>query len=56
MIVKAVIRVGAGYFDRSDDFFLISAGTTGQSLKTMTNERLWLAYRGLQNQATLADL
>ena len=28
MIVKSVIRVGAGYFDRTDEFFLIGAGGT----------------------------
>jgi len=34
MLVKAVIRVGAGYFDRTDQFFLIGAGATGTDLKT----------------------
>lgn len=47
MIVKAVIRVGAGYFDRDDGFFLISAGGTGGSLKETTRSRLALAVSAL---------
>lgn len=47
MIVKAVIRVGAGYFDRDDGFFLISAGGTGGSLKETTRARLALAVSAL---------
>lgn len=48
MIVKAVIRVGAGYFDRDDGFFLISSGSSGQSLRETTLSRLALALRGLR--------
>lgn len=48
MIVKAVIRVGAGYFDRDDGFFLISSGSSGQSLRDTTLSRLALALRGLR--------
>jgi hypothetical protein len=48
MIVKAVIRVGAGYFDRDDGFFLISAGTNGGTLRDFTLARLALALRGLR--------
>lgn len=48
MIVKAVIRVGAGYFDRDDGFFLISAGTNGGTLRDFTQARLALALRGLR--------
>jgi fructosamine-3-kinase len=47
MIVKAVIRVGAGYFDRDDGFFLIAAGGTGGSLKETTRARLTLAVAAL---------
>jgi aminoglycoside phosphotransferase (APT) family kinase protein len=47
MIVKSVIRVGAGYFDRDDGFFLISAGGTGGSLKETTRARLALAVAAL---------
>ncbi len=48
MIVKAVIRVGAGYFDRDDGFFLISSGTNGGTLREFTHARLALALRGLR--------
>lgn len=48
MIVKAVIRVGAGYFDRDDGFFLISSGTNGGTLRDFTQARLALALRGLR--------
>lgn len=47
MIVKAVIRVGAGYFDRDDGFFLITAGGTGGSLEETTRARLALAVSAL---------
>ncbi len=53
MIVKAVIRVGAGYFDRDDGFFLISPGTSGQSLCEFTHSRLNLALQGLRNSSSL---
>ncbi len=48
MIVKAVIRVGAGYFDRDDGFFLIGSGSSGSNLREMTLSRLSLALRGLR--------
>jgi aminoglycoside phosphotransferase (APT) family kinase protein len=48
MIVKAVIRVGAGYFERTDGFFLIGSGSSGADLRTFTRERLWRAFQGLQ--------
>ncbi len=51
MIVKAVIRVGAGYFDRDDGFFLISAGSSGSSLRELTLERLSCALDGLRADA-----
>lgn len=53
MIVKAVIRVGAGYFDRDDGFFLISSGTSGQSLRDFTLSRLNLALQGLRTSASI---
>jgi aminoglycoside phosphotransferase (APT) family kinase protein len=53
MIVKAVIRVGAGYFDRDDGFFLISSGSSGRSLRETTLSRLALALRGLREEAGL---
>jgi len=48
MIVKAVIRVGAGYFERDDGFFLIGSGLSGANLRDMTRGRLELALGGLQ--------
>jgi aminoglycoside phosphotransferase (APT) family kinase protein len=48
MIVKSVIRVGAGYFDRDDGFFLIGSGSSGSSLREMTLSRLALTLRGLR--------
>ncbi len=53
MIVKSVIRVGAGYFDRDDGFFLISSGTSGQSLREFTRSRLDLALQGLRNSSSI---
>jgi aminoglycoside phosphotransferase (APT) family kinase protein len=56
MLFKAVIRVGAGYFDRSDGFFLINAGGSGQSLREFTHARLILALEGLCGDAALVGL
>ena len=53
MIVKAVIRVGAGYFDCDDGFFLIGSGSSGASLREMTQSRLALALRGLREGSGL---
>lgn len=56
LIVKAVIRIGAGYFDRDAGFFLIGAGGSGADLKRFTEQRLSLALRGLQQDAELSCL
>jgi fructosamine-3-kinase len=56
MIVKAVIRVGAAYFDRQSDFFLIGSGSTGASLKTFTRQRIKTACLGLANKRQIIDL
>lgn len=53
MIVKAVIRVGAGYFDRDDGFFLISSGSSGQSLRETTLTKIATALRGLREGSGL---
>ena len=53
MIVKSVIRVGAGYFDRDDGFFLIGSGSSGSSLRATTQSRLALALRGLRDNCGL---
>ncbi|MBE2284030.1 MAG: aminoglycoside phosphotransferase family protein [Prosthecobacter sp.] len=53
MIVKAVIRVGAGYFDRDDGFFLISSGSSGSNLREITLSKLAIALRGLREDSGL---
>jgi fructosamine-3-kinase len=56
MIIKSVIRVGAGYFDRDDGFFLIGSGSSGSRLRETTLSRLSLALRGLREASTPAIL
>jgi len=53
MLFKAVIRVGAGYFERNDSFFLIGAGTSGAGLRQFTWERMATALRGLRAESSL---
>ena len=54
MIVKAVIRVGAGYFHRSDAFFLIQQGSSGETLRAFTLDRIRRALDGLQNNLPIS--
>ena len=56
MIVKAVIRVGSGYFERSDGFFLIGTGLNGADLERTTRERLATALRGLRGDSDVSIL
>lgn len=56
MIVKAVIRVGAGYFDRGDGFFLIPSGGSGADLRQTTHHRIQTALAGLAQGADLSIL
>jgi aminoglycoside phosphotransferase (APT) family kinase protein len=49
MIFKAVIRVGAGYFDHDSRFFLIGAGGSGATLRAQTLARLEAALAGLRD-------
>jgi len=56
MLVKAVIRVGAGYFRRNDRFFLIGSGSTGADLERFTRERIEIALRGLNENLDLSTL
>ncbi|MEY4485086.1 MAG: hypothetical protein RL693_2538, partial [Verrucomicrobiota bacterium] len=56
MIVKAVIRVGAGYFERTDGFFLIGTGESGAELRRITQERLAVALRGLHSNSDISIL
>ena len=50
MIVKAVIRVMANYFKKSDDFFLIGTGKIGDSLERVTREKIFQALHMLKSQ------
>jgi len=56
MLVKAVIRVGGGYFDRQDDFFLFDSGSDGQSLKGQTRRRINAALEGLRSNKNALQL
>ena len=51
MIWKAVIRVGAGYFERTSGFFLVGAGASGADLHAFTLARIATALRGLHTDA-----
>ena len=56
MIVKATIRVGAGYFDKQDDFFLLPSGSDGKSLRQTTLERIRLAHEAVRDERPLSYL
>lgn len=56
MLVKAVIRVGAGYFARDDSFFLISPDSGGADLKVETRRRLMIAVDGLNEDRKIDSL
>ncbi len=56
MIVKSVIRVESGYFERADNFFLIDSGASGSDLKTSTLKRLTAALSGLKNNQEIETL
>ncbi|PTX91526.1 phosphotransferase [Opitutus sp. ER46] len=49
MVMKAVIRVGAGYFDLGSNFFLVGPGGTGGDLKQFTLSRIRTALAGLRD-------
>ncbi len=56
MIVKAVIRLGAGYFRRDSAFFLIASGGSGEQLRQFTLDRIAIALAGLREDAELSLL
>lgn len=56
MLVKSVIRVGAGYFERDSGFFLIGSGSSGADLKRFTRDRLFKALHGLRDGAEISTL
>lgn len=51
MIFKAVIRVGAGYFNLNSGFFLIGASGDGATLREQTLARIATAVRGLRENS-----
>ncbi len=57
MIVKAVIRCGAGYFTNgASGAFLMDPGQDGPAFKRFTREKLLSALRGLTEARALTDL
>ena len=56
MIFKTVIRVGAGYFDKQDNFFLIGSQSDGKSLEEFTRDRIRRACDGISGHININDL
>ena len=56
LLMKSVIRVGAGYFERSGGFFLIGTGASGSDLRQFTLDRLRAALDGLREDRPLSAL
>ncbi|MBA4302295.1 MAG: hypothetical protein C0433_19655 [Cyclobacterium sp.] len=56
MIVKAVIRVRDGFFNRTDDLFLIPKGMSGEMFREFTKERIKIACLGLKKKIKILDL
>ena len=56
IVMKAVIRLGAGYFGRNDGFFLIGSGESGADLRELTLARIRAALKGLQNNLNPTSL
>lgn len=56
MLFKAVIRVGAGYFDRDGSFFLIGSDSDGETFHNFTLNRIENAYLGLCGRKHIDDL
>ncbi len=56
MIVKSVIRLKGGYFDRNDTFFLIPHGESGSNFRVTTRERLMKAADGLRHGKKISSL
>lgn len=57
MIVKSVIRCGAGYFKpATKGAFLMASGQDGPAFKQFTRDRLWSAFLGLRDNLSIAAL
>lgn len=56
MIIKSVIRVGASYFERGFDFFLIGSKSSGEDFKANTKTRLLKALEGVRSDLPLEEI
>lgn len=56
MVVKAVIRVGGGYFAKQNDFFLINSSGSEISLQETTRLKLLAAWEGLSHKKEILEL
>ena len=57
MLFKSVIRVGAGYFQKNNNFFLVNSESgSGKALYDFTFNRLMLAYEGLIKNKSIEEL
>lgn len=56
MIVKSVIRCGAGYFKQVSGTFLIAPRQDGTTFRAFTRKRLFTAYHGLLENRPLSAL
>lgn len=56
MLVKAVIRVGAGYFRSNRRNFLVGSHSDGAAFREFTRKKLLTALRGLREDRPLSDL
>lgn len=56
MIFKAVIRVGAGYFNRDSNFFLLGSVQQQESLEQITKNKIEMARMGLLQHLPLTTL
>lgn len=56
MIFKAVIRVGAGYFDRDNSFYLAGSPFSDKNLREFTLQRMDIALHGLHRDRDLDTL
>lgn len=53
MIVKSVIRIGAGYFEQSQGLFLFGSGDSGRDFEIFTKKRLITAVSGLEDNSDI---
>lgn len=56
MIFKAVIRVGAGYFERGSNFYLLGSVQNNKSLEQITIQKIQAAREGLRQHLPITTL